>query len=281
MFIRLFRLVFNVRRSPPEITSISGSLTSEPETQRRFLEAFEKYYEDYTYEDYTYEKTPSPDTKRIFLEAIEEYYKDYPFEQMWEDYKSDAMHFGRPGGQKSFNDSLDFFLKNPCKCVISLHGNMMDEFLSTKFGESTEGEKKKIMKILFDNNDGIKYHPCQIAVDSTPIVIFYEDSRIKKLVGEMNNGTYDKSILKYISSHEITSIIDKEGLEEKVQNYLRAITSKKLLNLSCTWKNVTDFETLMDNIVVKIMFGTVASKDGTLNCGWSSEDGDIPIQLDE
>jgi len=283
LFIRLFRLVFNIR-SPPKITSIQGSLTSEssnrestppPETQRRFLEAFEKYYEDYTYE-----KPPSPDTKRRFLEAIEEYYKDYPFEQMWGDYKSDAMHFGRSGDQKSFNDTLDFFLKNPCKCVISLHGNMMDEFLSTKFGESTEGEKKKIMKILFDDNlDKIKYRQCSSA-NATPIIIFYQDSRIKNLVGEMNNGTYDKPILKYINSDKIT-LNDKNGLEEKVKMYLRAITSEKILDLSCTWKNATDFETQMGNIVVKIMFGTVVSNNETLHCNWSSEDRDEPIQLDE
>jgi len=279
LFIRLFRLVFNIR-SPPEITSISGSLTSEPETQRRFLEAFEKYYEDYTYEDYKYEKTPPPDTKRKFLEAIEEYYKDRSFEQIWKDYKSDTIHFNRPGGQKSFNDTLVFFLKNTCKCVISLHGSIMDEFLSTKFGESNEEDKKKIMKILFDNNDKIEYHQCSSANDSTPIIIFYEDSRIKKLVGEMNNGTYNNPILKYINSDKIT-LNDKNGLEEKVNEYLRAITSEELLNLSCTWKNATDFETQMDSIVVKIMFGTVVSKDGTLDCGWSSEDRDKPIQLDK
>lgn len=96
----------------------------------------------------------------------------------------------------------------------------------------------------------------------------------------MKEGTYDNPILKYISSHKITSN-DKKGLKEKVQNYLSAITIKKLLDLSCTWKHVTDFETLMDLIVVKIMFGTIASTDETLNCGWSSEDGDIPIQLNE
>ena len=214
-------MVFNILSPPeikpeikPEITSIQESLTSEPETQRRFLEAFEKYYEDYTYEDYTYEKTPSPDTKRIFLEAIEEYYKDRSFEQMWKDYKSDTIHFSRPGGQKSFNDSLDFFLENPCKCVISLHGNMMDEFLSTKFGESNEGDKKEIMKILFDNLDKIKYRQCSSANDSTPIIIFYEDSRIGDLEKKMKEGKYDKPILKYINSDKIT-LNDKNGLEKK------------------------------------------------------------------
>ena len=141
------------------------------------------------------------------------------------------------------------------------------------------------MKILFDDNDKIEYdkieyHQCSSANDSTHIIIFYAKDRIENLVGEMNNGTYDEPILKYISSHEITSN-DKKGLKEKVQNYLSAITIKKLLDLSCTWKNVTDFETLMDHIVVKIMFGTVISKDGTLNCGWSSEVIDTPIQLDE
>lgn len=163
MFIRLFRLVFNIR-SPPEITRIQGSLTSESSNRE------------------STPSTPPPDTKRKFLEALEIHYKDRMYDQMWKDYKSDTTHFGRPDGQKSFNDTLVFFLKNTCKCVISLHGTYMDEFLSTKFGESTEGEKKKIMKILFDNNDGIKYHPRQIAVDSTPIIIFYKDNRIKKLV---------------------------------------------------------------------------------------------------
>lgn len=288
LFIRLFRLVFNIR-SPPEITSISGSLTSEssnrestppPETQRRFLEAFKKYYEDYTYEDYKYEKTPPPDTKRKFLEAIEEYYKDRSFEQMWKDYKSDTIHFSRPDGQKSFNDSLDFFLKNTCKCVISLHGSIMDEFLSTKFGESNEEDKKEIMKILFDNNDKIEYHQCSSANDSTPIIIFYEHNRIKKLVSKMKDDTYYEPILKYINSDEIT-LNDKNGLEEKVKEYLGTITIEKLLNLSCTWKNATDFETQMDSIVVKIMFGTVVSNNKTLHCGWSSEGGDNPIQLDK
>lgn len=122
LFIRLFRLVFNIR-SPPKITRIQGSLTSEPETQRRFLEAFEKYYEDYTYE-----KPPPPDTKRKVLEAMEIYYKKYPFEKLWTDYKSGDMP-GIRGGQKSFKDTLIFFLENPCKCVISLHGNTVDEFL--------------------------------------------------------------------------------------------------------------------------------------------------------
>lgn len=66
-----------------------------------------------------------------------------------------------------------------------------------------------------------------------------------------------------------------------MKEYLRAITREKLLNLSCTWKNATDFETQMDSIVVKIMFGTVESTDETLHCGWSSEGGDNPIQLDK
>jgi hypothetical protein len=97
----------------------------------------------------------------------------------------------------------------------------------------------------------------------------------------MKDGTYNNPILKYINSDKITSIIDKEVLEEKVKNYLTNITSEKLLDLSCTWKNATDFDTQMDNIVVKIMFGTVASNNETLDCKWSSEDGDNPIQLDK
>ena len=276
MFIRLFRLVFNVR-SPPEITRIQGSLTSESSNR-----------ESTPSTPPTPPLTPSTpstpstssDAQRKISEAMEKHYKKHPFEKLWTDYKSGNMP-ETIGGQKSFEDTLIFFLENPFKCVISLHGNDVDKFLSTKFSESTEQDKKKIMKILFGDNDEIRYHQCSSTNDSTPIFIFYAQDRIGDLENKMKKGTYDKSILKYISSVEITSIIDKEGLEEKVQNYLRAITSKKLLNLSCTWKNVTDFETLMDNIVVKIMFGTVASTDETLNCGWSSEDGDIPIQLNE
>ena len=280
LFIRLFRLVFNIR-SPPEITSISQSSNRESSNRESSNGELPS----------TPPTTPTSTTIPAAQEKILKTLKKYTFEDRWKGYKTNSFHFdesGREiynsGGQKTFEDAVEFLNEtSSCKYVISLHGNITEKVLSRLFSGYSDDKKKRVLKILFDDDDKIKYHQCSSGSDSTPIIIFYKQEDIERLVERLKDPKlYYVPIINHINrEYNGPSLYngDESALKEIVRQYLNAVSVDNLLKNSCIWKTPETINELMNLVVTKIMFGSVVSDTTKLQCGWFSQREDELIRL--
>lgn len=189
--------------------------------------------------------------------------------------KGNPYHFGA-----KFSDALDFFVKHGCKYILSIHGTPPETELSILFKSYHENQRKGIINFLFDEYTDKKYIEYKVySGGDNPIIIFYNIKDIKILVQKMKEGVYNDPILKYITNNYNYEESEKEKKSD-IDEYFQNITEDKLLKLPFIWQEEFNIKDTIEEIVTKILFGTVTHESNSeLDCGWSSEGADIPIHL--
>lgn len=174
-------------------------------------------------------------------------------------------------GDATFLKTLNFFIANECKCLISFDGNDRQAALVEKFFDYNVEQKQAVINYLFekyDEKEKIKYKECKGDYKN---VIFYIESRVQNVIDNFQQDIYNSQIIDYIKKQYDSKL---EELDKLINDgfFKDYDTVDKMMELPCsgdTWNNYENQpELILKRIMIKILFGSIST------CKWKSSNRD-------